>query len=51
MPAPGFYDLLGMSKVGRARIEGNLVPLMGNLQYIKDLVALPRSLTISKANP
>ncbi len=50
MPAPGFYDLLGMNKVGRARVAGNLVPLMGNLQYVKDLVALPRTLASSKAN-
>ena len=44
MPAPGYYDLLGMNKTGLARIGGDLVPLMGNLQYVKDLIALPRTL-------
>lgn len=44
VPAPGFHDLMALSKFGRARIDGNLVPLMGNLQYVKDLLALPRRL-------
>ena len=44
VPAPGFHDLMALTKVGRARVEGNLVPFMGNLQYVKDLLALPRSL-------
>ena len=43
-PAPGWHDLLALTKTGRARIEGNLVPMMGNLQFIKDLIALPRVL-------
>ncbi|MGE3915290.1 MAG: hypothetical protein AB7F78_06280, partial [Hyphomicrobiaceae bacterium] len=43
-PAPGFHVLLALNKTGRARIEGDLVPLMGNLQYVKDLLALPRRL-------
>jgi hypothetical protein len=51
MPAPGFYDLLGMNKVGKIRIEGNLVPFMANLQYVKDLLALPRSLSQSGGRP
>lgn len=49
VPAPGWHDLMALSKVGRARIEGNLVPLMGNLQYVKDLIALPRLLHDVKA--
>lgn len=44
MPAAGFHDLMALTKVGRARIEGNLVPFMANLQYIKDVVASPRAL-------
>lgn len=51
MPAPGYYDLLGMNKVGRARISGDLVLLMGNLQFIKDVIALPRTLDNAKAHP
>lgn len=41
-PAPGFHDLMAMTKGGIARVEGNLTPFMGNLQYVKDLIALPR---------
>lgn len=45
MPQPGWHDLLALSKRGVARIEGNLQPLMANLQYVKDLLAAPRAET------
>ena len=35
---------MALSKVGLARIEGNLQPFMANLQYVKDVVAAPRAL-------
>jgi hypothetical protein len=41
-PAPGWHDLLALSKRGEVRMEGNLHPLMANLQYFKDLLAMPR---------
>jgi len=41
-PAPGYHDLFAMKKLGVARIEGDLVPLMANLRYVKDVVAAPR---------
>ncbi len=41
-PPPGWHDLFALTKRGEMRIEGNLHPLMANLQYFKDLVALPR---------
>jgi hypothetical protein len=44
LPAPGFHDLMALTKAGRARIEGNLVPFMGNLQFMKDVIAAPRVL-------
>lgn len=44
MPAPGFHDLMALSKCGLLKIEGNLQPFMANLQYVKDLISLPRSL-------
>jgi hypothetical protein len=44
MPTPGDHDLLALTKTGRARVSGNLVPFMGNLQFVKDLLALPRRL-------
>ncbi|CAN5450149.1 hypothetical protein BH09PSE6_BH09PSE6_18500 [soil metagenome] len=42
MPAPGWHDLLAMNKRGEFRIEGNLLPFMTHLQFVKDLLALPR---------
>ncbi len=44
-PRPGWHDLMALTKSGSARIEGNLQPLLANLQYIKDVLALPRTLT------
>lgn len=49
VPAPGWHDLMALTKVGLAQVEGNLVPLMGNLQYVKDLIVLPRRLHGEKA--
>jgi hypothetical protein len=42
MPAPGYHDLFAMKKLGVARIEGDLAPLMAHLRYVKDVVAAPR---------
>ncbi len=43
MPRPGAHDIFALSKAGRLKITGNLVPLMGNLQFIKDVLAAPRA--------
>lgn len=42
VPEPGWHDLFALSKRGQLRMEGDLRPLMANLQYVKDLLALPR---------
>jgi hypothetical protein len=42
MPDPGWHDLFALTKRGVASIEGDLRPLLQNLQYFKDLLALPR---------
>jgi hypothetical protein len=42
VPAPGFHDLFALTKNGHARVEGDLQPLMANLRYVKDVIALPR---------
>jgi hypothetical protein len=42
VPGPGYHDLFAMKKLGVARIEGDLVPLMANLRYVKDVLAAPR---------
>ena len=44
MPEPGWHDLLALTKRGAARIDGDLQPLLANLQYFKDLLAAPRRL-------
>ena len=42
MPAPGYHDLFAMKKLGLASVEGDIIPLMTNLRYLKDLLATPR---------
>jgi hypothetical protein len=44
VPAPHFHDLHAMLKAGHLSIEGELQPLMANLQYVKDALAKPRLL-------
>ena len=44
VPEPGWHDLFALTKRGAASIEGDLRPLLQNLQYFKDLLALPRRL-------
>ena len=41
-PAPGYHDLFAMKKLGVASVEGDLLPLMANLRYVKDVIAAPR---------
>ena len=31
-----------MKKLGVASVEGDLIPLMANLRYVKDVIAVPR---------
>jgi hypothetical protein len=42
IPEPGWHDLFALTKRGAASIDGDLRPLLQNLQYFKDLLALPR---------
>lgn len=44
VPEPGWHDLFALTKRGAAAIEGDLQPLMANLQYMKDVLAAPRRL-------
>jgi hypothetical protein len=41
-PPPGYHDLFAMKKLGVASVEGDIVPLMANLRYVKDVIAAPR---------
>jgi hypothetical protein len=47
-PEPGWHDLFAMNKRGHATIDGNLLPFMQNLQYFKDVMALPRQIWVKK---
>jgi len=42
VPAPGFNDIFAMTAYGHAAIDGDIRPLMKDLRYIKELLALPR---------
>jgi hypothetical protein len=42
VPDPGWHDLFALAKRGAASIDGDLRPFLQNLQYFKDLLALPR---------
>jgi hypothetical protein len=44
IPEPGWHDILAIYKRGYAQIEGDLQPLMANLQYVKDVLATPRQI-------
>jgi hypothetical protein len=46
IPEPGWHDLNALMKRGFVTLEGDLQPLMANLQYLKDLLALPRRLVV-----
>ena len=41
-PAPGFHDIFAMVKIGRAEIVGDMLLLVKNLRFFKDVLALGR---------
>lgn len=41
-PEPGFHDLFGLVKIGRAEIVGDILALVKNLRFVKEVLALPR---------
>lgn len=42
IPQPGFHDIFGLVKIGRAEILGDILFLVKNLRFFKELLALPR---------
>lgn len=42
VPEPGFHDLFGLAKIGRARVEGDILALVKALRFHKEVLALPR---------
>jgi hypothetical protein len=43
LPEPGFHDLFGLVKLGRASIDGDILALVKNLRYFKEILAIPRT--------
>lgn len=41
-PEPGFHDIFGLVKIGRGRIDGDILCLVKNLRFFKEVLALPR---------
>ncbi len=41
-PKPGFHDIFGLVKIGRGRIEGDILALVKNLRFFKEFMALAR---------
>lgn len=42
LPAPGFHDIFGLVKIGRGRIDGDILTLVRNLRFFKEFMALGR---------
>ena len=42
-PVPGFHDIFGLVKIGRGRIDGDILCLVKNLRFFKETMALPRA--------
>ena len=41
-PEPGFHDIFGLVKTGRGRIDGDILALVKNLRFFKEVMALVR---------
>ncbi|MFZ5965153.1 hypothetical protein ACOXXX_19595 [Thalassococcus sp. BH17M4-6] len=42
-PEPGFHDIFALVKIGRGRIDGDILSLVKNLRFMKEVLALPRA--------
>lgn len=42
-PEPGFHDVFGLVKIGRGRIDGDILTLVKNLRFFKEVLALARA--------
>ena len=43
VPEAGFHDIFAMVKIGRAEIVGDMLLLVKNLRFFKEVLALPRA--------
>lgn len=42
-PEPGFHDIFGLVKIGRGRIDGDILSLVKNLRFFKAVLTLARA--------
>lgn len=42
VPPPGFHDIFGLVKIGRGRVDGDILTLVKNLRFFKEFLALGR---------
>ena len=42
-PEPGFHDIFGLVKIGRGRIDGDILSLVKNLRFFKEVLGLART--------
>ncbi|MCI5041217.1 MAG: hypothetical protein MRY81_16220 [Donghicola eburneus] len=42
-PEPGFHDLFGLVKIGRGQIDGDILSLVKNLRFFKEVLTLARA--------
>ncbi len=42
-PEPGFHDLFGLVKIGRGQIDGDILSLVKNLRFCKEVLSLARA--------
>ena len=42
IPRPGFHDIFGLVKIGRGRIDGDILALVKNLRFFKEFMGLAR---------
>ncbi|MCZ4368741.1 hypothetical protein [Sulfitobacter dubius] len=42
-PEPGFHDIFGLVKIGRGRIDGDILCLVKNLRFFKEVLGIART--------
>ena len=42
-PEPGFHDVFGLVKIGRGQIDGDILSLVKNLRFFKEVLTLARA--------
>jgi hypothetical protein len=45
IPKPGFHDIFGLVKYGKANIDGDILALVKNLRYFKEFLALGKEIS------